>query len=39
MTGLPSKFSVALWSWFRARRTARQQYAQHVTSVAKKDHL
>lgn len=39
MAGLPSKFSVALWSWAQARRTARQLYAQRVTSVAKKGHL
>lgn len=39
MAGLPSKFSVALWSWAQARRTARQRYVQHVTSVAKKGHL
>jgi hypothetical protein len=38
MVKLPSKFSVALWSWAQARRTVRQQYAQHVTSVTKKGH-
>lgn len=39
LVGLPTKFSIALSSWARARHTARQPYAEDLASLGKKGHL
>jgi len=38
LAGLPGKFGIALWNWAQAKRTARQLYSEHMTSLEGRDH-